>query len=188
METLSDSSDTWEHYGTSGDPLDDTEAYGNNYFIYYTAPSFGVGTIVNSVEKYEAKFTVSDKFYSDLLDYSKEAKELTGTQQQTFTVSSDDDSMHGKISQEDFAIDILSPEYWVSVMDLENGGPQESESAVMWFQSYEYSVKNTSNQLTIEVTVTPKYGEAQTYKKSVNLVLATSGISTLSLDTTNYIF
>jgi hypothetical protein len=53
---------------------------------------------------------------------------------------------------------------------------------------YQQAVTNTSNQLTIEVTVTPKYGAVQTYTKSVNIVFAEADLASLSLDSVSYIY
>jgi hypothetical protein len=178
METLSDSSDTWEQIGVKTDNSVDENAIRDNEFTYYTEPSFGVGSIANSVEKYEAKLTISDDYYSFLSvcidDCDLSTIDKTEAQQ-SFTQS------YKSISQ--LYLVIFS-------VGVGNYGQLAGESKIdyFWFDFTNNFDKTASNQLTIEVTVTPKYGEAQTYKKSVNLVLATSGISTLSLDTTNYIF
>jgi hypothetical protein len=163
METLSDSSDTWEHVGYTRESGENPTQAMQNTYTCYTAPSFGVGSLENNVESYETKITASDEFFKKLTAYG-DLYSLDPVQ-----------SIYSylRIGQLELAATLL-------------GITQDKVWEGRFY--YQQAVTNTSNQLTIEVTVTPKYGAVQTYTKSVNIVFAEADLASLSLDSVSYIY
>jgi hypothetical protein len=161
METLSDSSDTWEHVGyTLENGENPTQAMQNTYTCY-TDPSFGVGSIDNSVENYEIKITATKEFVNILAGMGGDINPV---------YSFEGDSAIGQLELAEKLLTTTLSNVWTC----------------RWY--YQQAVTKTSDQLTIEITVTPKYGAVQTYTKSVNIVFAEAELASLSLDSVSHIY
>ncbi len=144
------------------------------YIPLYDSTTFGSGSLTNSISSYTVKVTASDAFYNALL--TNMGNTVTGVNPtKTFTLTGT--TAASKVNQLELFAKFLG-------VDINEGQQAVYASRFLMQQT----ISSTSNQLTVEVTVNPRYDEAKTYTYTYNLSVSAAALKNVELSSSSYIF